>query len=87
MCTIDVCVGEGVRVTKAQIDMGLCGEMEDCINIVSLQAIHDLGGICNVAMVEREISLVVEDSSVVQGGAVVELVKGYDIVRIWVGQG
>lgn len=38
-------------------------------------------------MVECEVSFVVQDSSVVQRGAVVELVKGYDIVGIRVGQG
>ena len=38
-------------------------------------------------MVECEVSFVVQDSSVVQRGAVVELVEGYDIVGIRVGQG
>lgn len=38
-------------------------------------------------MVESEIALVVQGSSVVQGCAVIELVEGHDVIRIWVSQG
>jgi hypothetical protein len=38
-------------------------------------------------MVEGKVALVVESSSIVQRGAVVELVEGYDIVRIGICQG
>jgi hypothetical protein len=37
-------------------------------------------------MVECEISFVIEDSRVVQGSAVVELVEGNDVVGIGIGQ-
>jgi len=65
----------------------LRSKVEDRIDIVSLKAVHDFRGVCNVAVVEREIPFVVEDSSVIQGRTVVELVEGYDIVRIGIGQG
>jgi hypothetical protein len=42
MCTVYICVCEGVRVTEAQVDMRLCCEVEDCINFVSFQTVHDL---------------------------------------------
>jgi len=38
-------------------------------------------------MVECEVSFIVQDASVVKGGAVVELVEGYNIVGIGIGQG
>ena len=38
-------------------------------------------------MVEGKVALVVESSSIVQGGTVVELVEGHDIVCIGIGQG
>jgi len=41
VCTIDICVGEGVRISKAQVDVGLCGKMEDGVDVVSLQTVHD----------------------------------------------
>lgn len=87
MSSVDIGVGESVRVTKTQIHVGLRGKMENGINVVSLEAVHDLGGICNVAIVEGEIPLVVQDTGVVQGSAVIELIEGDDVVRVGVGQG
>jgi hypothetical protein len=37
-------------------------------------------------MVKGEISFVIEDSRVVQGSAVVELIEGNDVVGIGIGQ-
>ena len=37
-------------------------------------------------MVKGKVSFVVENSSIVKGGAIVELVKGNDIIRIRIGQ-
>ena len=71
VCAINVSMCEGIGVTKAQIHMRLRSEMEDGINVVSLQAIHNLGWICNVAMVECKVSFVVENSSIVEGGTIV----------------
>jgi len=67
--------------------VGLRSEVENGINLVALEAVHDFGGVCDVAMVECEIALVVEGAGVVQRSAVVELVEGDDIVCIGVGQG
>lgn len=87
VCTINVGVGECVGVAETQVNVGLSSEMEDGVNVVSLQTVHDLGGVCDITMVEGEVSFVVKGSSVVQGGAVVEFVEGYDVVGIGVGQG
>lgn len=87
VCPVDVCVCESVRVTKAQIDVGLRGEVEDGIDLVTLEAVHYLGGVGDVSMVEGEVSLVVEDSGIVQGRAVVKLVEGDNVVCIGIGQG
>ncbi len=38
-------------------------------------------------MVECEVPLVVEGSSIVQGRAVVELVEGDNVIRVGIGQG
>jgi acyl-[acyl carrier protein]--UDP-N-acetylglucosamine O-acyltransferase len=76
------CIG----VTEAQINVRLCGKVENCVNIVSFKAVHDFGRVCDIAMVKGEISFVIEDSRVVQGSAVVELIEGNDVVGIGIGQ-
>lgn len=85
--SVDVRMCEGVGVSEAQINVRLCSKVEDSINLMSLQTVHDLGGVRDIAMVECEVALVVQDSSVVQGRAVVELIEGHDIVCIRIGQG
>jgi hypothetical protein len=87
VCPVNIGVGESVRVTKTQIDVGLRREVEDGIDIVSLKAVHNLRRIGNVAMVECEVALVVQDSGVVQRSTVVKFVEGYDIIRVRVRQG
>lgn len=42
VCSIDICMCESVRVTETQVDVRLGGEVEDGINLVSLQTVHDL---------------------------------------------
>ncbi len=83
--SVHIGVSKGIRVTEAQIDVGLRRKVEDGIDVVSLQAVHDLGGVCNIAMVEGEVALVIEDSGVVERGAVVELVKRDNVVCVRVG--
>jgi hypothetical protein len=39
--------------------------VENCIDVVSFQTVHDFGGIGDVSMIECEVSFVVQDSSVV----------------------
>ena len=78
---------ESVGVSETKVDMGLSGKVEDCVNVVSLQAVHDFRGVGDVAMVEGKVALVVESSSIVQRRTVVELVEGDDIVCIGIGQG
>ena len=85
--TIDVGVGEAVRVTETQVDVRLGGEVEDGVNLVSLHAVDDLERVGDVSMVESEVVLVVERAGVVEGGAVVELVEGDDVVGVRVGEG
>jgi hypothetical protein len=49
--------------------------VEDGVDIMAFHAVYHLGGVGDIAVVEGEIVLVVEHSSIVQGRAVVELVK------------
>lgn len=84
---VDVGVGEAVRVAKAQVDVGLGGEVEDGIDVVTLEAVHDLGGVGDVALVEGEVPLVIESAGVVERGTVVKLVEGDDVVCLWVREG
>jgi len=81
---VDVGVGETVRVSETQVNVGLRGEVEDGVNIVALEAVHDLRGVRDVAMVEGEVSLIVQDAGIVERCAVVQLVEGDDVVGIGV---
>ena len=85
MGSIDISVRKRVRVAKAQIDVGLRCKVEYSIDTVLLQAVHHLVRVRDVAMVEGEVPLAVEDPCVVQGRTVVQLVEGDDIVCIGVG--
>jgi len=60
--------------------------VEDGVDVVLLQAVHHLVRVGDVAMVEGEVLLVFEGPGVIEGGAVVELVEGDDIVCIGVSQ-
>ena len=84
---VDVGVGEAVRVAKAQIDVGLGGKVEDGVDIVALEAVDDLDGVGDVALVEAKVALLVEGARVVEGGAVVELVEGHDVIGVGIGEG
>ncbi len=86
MCSVDIVICKGIRVSETQIHVGLRGKVEDGIDVVSLQTVHDFGGVRDVAMVEAEISFVVENAGIVQRRTVVQLVEGDDIVGIWVCQ-
>lgn len=84
--TVDVGVCESVRVTEAQIDVGLSGEVEDGVDLVPLQALDDFGGVGNVAVDESEVGLFVQYTGVVERRAVVQLVEGDDVVVIRVSE-
>ncbi len=84
---VDVGVGEAVGVSEGQVNVRLSREVEDGVNVVTLQAVHNLGWVCDITMVEREVSLIVQGAGVVEGRAVVELVEGDDVVGVWVGEG
>jgi hypothetical protein len=80
MRPVHVCVREFVRVTEAEVDVRLRREVEDGIDLVLAQHALYVGRGCNVAILKGKISSAVEDSCVVEGCAVVELVEGHDIV-------
>jgi hypothetical protein len=82
--TVDISVGEAVRVAERQVDVGHGGEVEDGVDVVALDAGLDLLWVGDVALEEVEVLLLVQGAGVVQGGAVVELVKGDDVVGVWV---
>jgi hypothetical protein len=82
VCTKYIIVSESVGISEAQVDMGLSSKVENGVNFVAFKAVHDFRRICDIAMIEAEVPLVIECSCVVQRGAVVELVEGDDIVCI-----
>src|SRR5450432_3664497 len=82
MCAKDVVIGECVRVAKAQVNVGLSGKVEDGINLVAFKTIHDFGGVCNIAMVEAKVPLVIERPGIVERSAVVQLVERDNIIGI-----
>ena len=84
MSSVHVGVGESVGVTEGQINVGLGSEVEDGVNVVTLQAVHNLRWVGDITVVEGEVSLVVQRTGVVEGSAVVELIEGDDVVGIWV---
>lgn len=86
MRTIDVGVRELIRVSKAQIHMRLCGEMKDGVDIVPLQTPRNVLRGSNVALLEEEICPAIKAPRIVQRRAIVEFVKGHNLVVIRVSQ-
>jgi hypothetical protein len=86
MRSVYVGVGELVRVAEAEVNMRLCGEVEDGIDVVLAQHTLNVGRRGNVSMLEGEVRSVVEDARVVQARAVVELIERDDIVVVGVCQ-
>lgn len=66
MCPVHIGVREGVRVSKAQVHMRLRCEVEDGIYVVPLHTFQHFGWVCDISMVEREVSFLVQHSGVVQ---------------------
>jgi hypothetical protein len=86
MCPIHICVRELVRVAEAEINVRLCGEVEDGIDVVLAQDTLDICRRGNVTMLKSEVRSVVEDARVVQARTVVELIERDDIVVVGVRQ-
>ena len=84
---VHVGMREAVRVAEAQVDVRLRGEVEDGVDVVPLEAVDDLGRVGDVPLVECEVAPVVEDAGVVEGRAVVQLVKRDDVVSVRIGEG
>ena len=80
---VDVCICEFVRVAKAEVDVRLGSEVENGIDSVLSQYTLDIRWRCYIALLECKVCLFVEDSGVVERCAVVEFVKGNDIV-VWI---
>ena len=80
MGTIDIGVGEAVRVAEAEVDMRLGGKVEYRVDIVALEAVDHLTRVRDIAVVETKVGLVVEGPRVIEGRAVVELIERDDIV-------
>lgn len=64
--TVNVGVGESVGVSEAQINVGLSSKVENGINVIALEAVHDLRWVGDVSVVKGEVSLVIEGTGVVQ---------------------
>jgi hypothetical protein len=86
VCSVDIGMGELIGISEAQINVRLSSKVEDSINVVSLQAIHNLGGIGDISMVESKVPLIVKGSSIVQRCAVIEFIEGDDVIGVGVCQ-
>lgn len=84
---IDVCVGKAVGIAKTQIHVRLSGKVHHGIDVITLHAVKNFGGIGQVAMIKGKVALVVEGSGVVESRAVIELVKRHNVVSVGVCQG
>lgn len=87
MGTVDIGIGELIRVSEGQVDVGLSCEMENCIDLVLLDAANDVFRVGDVSVVELEVGEGVEHPCVVEGGTIVKFIKGDDVVGIWIGGG
>lgn len=67
--------------------MRLGSEVKDGVDVVALQAVHDLGGIGDIALVKSKVALVVQSASVVERSAVVKLVERDNVVGVGVSDG
>src|ERR1700733_10083469 len=74
------------RVAETQVDVGLCGKVEDCVDLVFLQTSHDFRLVGDIAVAERETLPALHTLDVVQRGAVIKFVEAYDMVGGWVCQ-
>lgn len=81
----DIILGEGFRVTKAEVDVRLSGEVEDCVDFKSLQTLHHICLACYIAMEEVEIRTAFEHPRVMSRAAIVQFVERDDsvVVRIF----
>jgi hypothetical protein len=86
MCPIDVRICKLVRVAEAEIDVRLRGKMEDGVDLMFSENTLHICGRSDVALLEGEIGPAIEDTSVVQASAVIELVERDDIVAFRVGE-
>lgn len=66
MCAIDIRMGETIGISKTQVDMGLSGKVQDCVNVVALHTIHHLSGTGDVSMVKGKIAPIIQNSCIVQ---------------------
>ena len=85
VCAADVCLREGKGVAEAEIDVRLCGEMEDCVDVMLFQAAEDGFFVGHVAKDELEVGSGVETFGVVESRTIVDLVKGDDTVGVRIG--
>jgi hypothetical protein len=83
MCAVYVCIREFVRVAEAEVDMRLRGKMKDIIDTVLSQHTLDVYRRCDVPVFECEVRSLIENSCVVERGAIVQFVEG-DHIIVWV---
>ena len=80
MCALDVGLGELEGVPEAEVYMALGGEVEDCVDGVVLDTLHDRFDGGYVALNEVEVRACVEAVRVFYCGAVVDFVERDDAV-------
>lgn len=64
--SIYICMSEAIRVAKTQVNVRLCGKVQDSVDFISLHAVQDFGWVCEVPVVESEIAFIIQNSGVVE---------------------
>jgi len=72
---------KALGVAEAEVDMALCGEVEDGIDLVVPKTSQHVLAAYNVAVEETEIWPTFEHACIVKGAAVVQLIERDDIIR------
>lgn len=67
MYSVDIVLRNAVRIPEAQVDVRLGSKMEDCINLVRLQASSDIDWIYHLAMEEPKVVSTIEHARIAEG--------------------
>lgn len=78
---------EDVGVAETQIHVCMRREVENRVNVVLLQAFYHVARYGNIAVKEAEIRLRLQHASIIQRAAIVELVKGNNVVSVGIFDG
>ena len=83
----NIIFGEDVGVAETQIHMRMRSEMKDGVDVVFLQAPDHVAWCGDIAVEEAEVRLRLQHARIVQRAAIVQLVKGHNVVVVGIFDG